>query len=244
MILAMPVMAVMALAAPVQSHARSVDYTVHAGFNLGGTSPMGLPAAIREINGFNPTVNLSVGVKASKMLTPHWGIGAGVGYEQKGMRTRVRVKNYHLTMDIERGEATGTRTGYFTGKIKNDTRIGYITVPVYAIFRPDSNWEIDLGPYFSAAVSRSFNGTVTDGTMRETPLEPALGVSRAQYDYSGDINRFDMGLTLAGSRRLYRGLGVHAALSWGVISTLRESTRKVDMDTYNVYLNVGLNYTF
>ena len=76
------------------------------------------------------------------------------------------------------------------------------------------------------------------------PLHPVIAVSRAGYDYSSDIRRFDTGPNIAASRRIFKGLNVRAMLSWGLVPTLSASTRRIDMDTYNVYLNVGFTYRF
>ena len=80
--------------------------------------------------------------------------------------------------------------------------------------------------------------------MRETPLHPAIGISKASYDYSDDIRHFDFGIGLGGSRRIYRGLSVRADLKWGLLTVLDPSKRTIDMDTYNIYLNLGLSYAF
>lgn len=219
------------------------DYDINLGFNLGGTTPMGLPAEIRKIGGYRPTVNLVVGASATYTPVPRWGVSAGLVFETKGMNTSIKVKNYHLTMSIQEGDDRGEKTGYFTGDIRNKTKITYLTIPVNAVFRPDKYWQVEAGPYFSFALDRSFIGHVDGGTMHETPLMPAIGVSKAEYDYSSDIRRFDCGLGVGGSRRVYRGLSVKARLTWGLMSVLAPSRRKIDMDTYNVYLNVGFTYT-
>lgn len=221
---------------------RKVDYEVGLGFNLGATTPMGLPAEVRKIDSYKPTVNLSIGAQAVYRLSPKWGIGAGLTFENKGMKTGIRVRNYHLTMNIQDGTEEGSKTGYFTGKIKNTTRMSYLTVPVNAVFSPDDKWKLEFGPYFSYALDRVFTGKVSDGELHETPLHPAIGVNKADYDYSDDMRRFDVGLGLGVSRSIYRNLSVKARLSWGLMSVLNPDTRKIDMNTYNVFLNIGLSY--
>lgn len=223
-------------------NAKKVKFSVGAGFNIGAMTPLGLPAAIRSIDSYQPTVNLSLGGYASKLLSDKWGLGAGVVFENKGMKTGIETRNYHLTMNITSGDDTGTKTGYFTGKIKNKTKVTYLTIPIYAVFRPDADWEFTGGAYVAFALDRSFIGTVSSGTMRETPLHAAIGINSAEYNYSTDIRRFDTGLALSASRRVYRSLGVKAGLQWGLLSVLDPSTRKVDMDTYNIYLNLGIVY--
>lgn len=144
---------------------RKIDYDVALGFNIGATTPMGLPAEVRKIDSYKPTVNLSVGAVANYMLSPKWGIGAGLTFETKGMKTGIQVRNYHLTMNIEDGTEKGSKTGYFTGRIRNTTKMTYVTIPVNAIFRPNEDWEMEFGPYFSYALDRTFTGKVSDGEI-------------------------------------------------------------------------------
>lgn len=232
------------VALSAQTDKTGMEYGISAGFNIGGSSPLGLPAEIRHINSYSPTLNLSIGAQAVYMLSPVWGVGAGITLETKGMNTGIDARNYHLTMNILQGDATGVKTGYFTGKIKNETKISYLTIPLYAQWRPFTRWTFNAGPYFAFALDRSFIGQVSDGKMREDPLHPALGIQKADYNYSDDIRKFDIGLTAGAAFRVYRALSIKAALQWGLLSTLDPSRRKIDMNTYNIYLNLGVSYTF
>ncbi|MDE7088932.1 MAG: PorT family protein [Prevotella sp.] len=219
-----------------------IEYRIAAGFNIGASAPMGIPAEIRKITDYQPTLNLSLGASATKMLSDRWGISAGVTVENKGMQTGIETKNYHLTMNVIAGDNTGTKTGYFTGRIKNKSKISYLTIPVTAVFRLTPQWQFEGGAYFSYAFNRSFNGQVSAGKLREDPLHPVIAVSQAEYDYSSDIRRIDAGLILGAQRRIYNSLAVRANLQWGLPSTLSPSTRKIDMNTYNIYLNLALVY--
>ena len=40
-----------------------LEYEVNAGLNIGGASPLPLPAEIRKINGYSPRLNLQLGGK-------------------------------------------------------------------------------------------------------------------------------------------------------------------------------------
>ena len=224
--------------------AKSMEYSVSAGFNIGGSAPLGLPAEIRHIDSYSPTLNLSIGAQAAYMFAPAWGVETGIILETKGMNSGIEARNYHLTMNIIQGETTGIKTGYFTGKIKNKTKISYLTIPLYARWRPSVNWTFHAGPYLSFALDRSFIGQVSEGKLREDPLHPVLGIEKADYNYSDDIRKFDTGISLGASCRVYRSLSVKAALQWGLLSTLDSSRRKIDMDTYNIYLNLGISYSF
>ncbi len=223
---------------------KNVEYTVSAGFNFGGTTPLGLPAEIRSIDSYRPGLRLAFGAGVLKMIAPKWGVSAGLRFEEKGMETEVSVRNYKLTVNIQDGDATGQKKGYYTGRIRNKTDIDYLVLPLCAVFRPSKKWDVKGGLYFAYAIDRSFIGNAMEGTIRETPYDSKIGIRIADYDYSDDINRFDMGVELGGSRKCYKGLAVHARLSWGLLSTLDKERKKIDMTTYNIYLQAGVNYTF
>lgn len=226
-----------------QTSERKIEYNFALGFNIGGTTPIGLPAEIRGIDSYQPTLNLTVGASALKMLSPKWGVEAGLRFENKGMKTGVEVRNWQMTVNIQSGDDTGTKTGYFTGRIKNKTSISYLALPVRAIYRINEKWDLKGGLYFSYAIDRSFTGNVIEGRIRETPLHPVIGITKADYDYSEDLRKFDLGIDLGANWKVYRNLAVHANLTWGFLPVLDPDKRRVNMDNYNVYLNIGVNYT-
>lgn len=226
-----------------QTSDKMLEYNLALGFNIGGTTPLGLPAEIRSINSYQPTLNLTVGASIIKMFSPQWGIDAGLRFENKGMETGADVRHWQMTVNIQSGDEIGTKNGYFTGRIKNKTSIGYLTVPVKAVFRINNKWDLKGGLYFSYAIDRSFTGNVIDGQIRETPLTPIIGITKADYDYSDDIRKFDTGVELGANWKVYKDLAVNANLSWGFLSVLNPNSRRVDMNNYNIYVNIGLNYT-
>lgn len=226
-----------------QTSDKKLEYNLSLGFNIGGTTPIGLPAEIRGINSYQPTLNLTVGASVIKMFSPKWGIDAGLRFENKGMKTGVDVKNWQMTVNIQSGDDTGTKTGYFTGSIKNKTSISYLTLPIKAVYRLNDKWDLKGGFYFSYAMERSFTGNVVKGQIRETPLHPVIGITKADYDYSDDLRKFDTGIELGANWKVYKSLAVHANLTWGFLTALDPNKRRVDMDNYNVYFNIGVNYT-
>lgn len=230
--------------AVASAKAGGFDWSAGVGYSIGATTPLGLPASIRSIGGYSPGANISLGANASYMLGAEFGIGIGLSADNLNMNAEISTRNYHLTMNIVDGEETGTRTGYYTGKIHNKTRLTYLTVPVYAVYRPDTKWEFDLGPYVAFALHRSFKGEVSEGKMREDPYHPVISINRAEYDYSSDLRNVDAGIMAAASRKVWRGLAVKASMRWGLTSVLNPATRKIDINTYNVYLNIGAAYSF
>lgn len=85
---------------------------------------------------------------------------------------------------------------------------------------------------------------MSEGKMREDPYHPVISINRAEYDYSSDLRNVDAGIMAAASRKVWRGLAVKAAMRWGLTSVMNPSTRKIDLNTYNVYLNIGASYSF
>lgn len=227
----------------VNAQNSDVEYKIGVGFNVGGTMPIGLPAEIRGINSYSPTANLSVSGHAMKMFNSRWGAQIGLRIENKGHNAGIDVKNYRMTLNIGEGDDTGVKRGYFTGSIKNKTRFTYLTIPVSAVYRLNDKWDFRIGAYASYALDRSFEGHVVKGHVRETPMTAIIGITKADYDYTDDLRRFDAGIELGTSFKVYRSLAINADLTWGGIKTLSPDTRKIDMDNYNIYLNIGVCYT-
>lgn len=221
-----------------------VDFRVAAGYNIGGRTPLGLPAAIRSINSFTPLLNLTLGGYANFMFTPEWGLATGIRYEGKGMETGATVVNYRMTMVVNDGDQLGRHSGYFTGDIVNRSQSDYLTIPIVAVFRPNSNWEIRAGGYASYALKGSFTGSAQNGFIRETPLHEKIGVDFAEYDFSTDLRKFDIGMEVGADLKVYKKLAVTANLLWGLTQLLDPATRSIDMNMYNIFLNVGLAYRF
>ncbi len=220
----------------------NIEYSFGAGFNIGGTMPIGLPAEVREIGSYRPTANFLVGGYATKMFNQHWGARVGLRLERKGHSVEIGVRNYRMMLNIGAGDEVGSKSGYFTGSIKNTTRFTYLTLPFGAVYRLNDKWDFRIGAYLAYAIDRSFKGNVLEGHIRETPLTPIIGITQADYKYSDDLRRFDAGAELGVSLKVGRGFAVNADLSWGGIKTLNPNTRKIDMDNYNIYLNAGISY--
>lgn len=221
-----------------------VDFRIAAGYNIGGRTPLGLPAAIRSINSFTPTLNLTLGGSANIMFTPKWGLSTGIRYEGKGMKTSATVMNYMMTMNINDGDQLGKQSGYFTGDIQNDSRSQYLTIPVLALLRPSDHWEIRAGVYASYAVSKQFTGSAQNGYIRQTPLHDKIGVELADYNFSDNLRNFDMGIEVGADLKAYKSIFVTANLLWGFTQLMEPKSRPIDMDMYNIFLNIGLSYRF
>ena len=221
-----------------------LDYRLKAGYNIGASSPLPLPAEIRELRSFNPGLNLSIEGNAIKWFDPNWGASLSVRFEGKGMATDARVKNYFLVMDSpEQGHIEGVWTGNVTTRVKNT----FVTIPLLAMYKATPRLEVKAGPYISFLTEKSFTGAAYDGYIREgdpTGDKIVIEGSNANYDFSDDLRNIQWGVDLGAEWQAYKLLLLFADLSWGLNSLFPKDFECVSFELYNIYLNIGLGYRF
>lgn len=215
------------------------EFSVKAGFNIGGTSPMGLPAEIRQINSFGPTLSLSIGGDVIRWFTPKWGLDLGIRFETKGMETNATVKNYTIKLLNDGSYIEGIYTGDVVTKVNNQ----YLTIPLQATYRPVKRWTLKAGIFASFLLRGNFDGEAKNGYMRTHPTEPKLETD-APYDFSSDIRQFDWGIDAGAEFVAYKHLSIYADLTWGLLPIFPSDFTAVGFKMYNVYLNLGFAYVF
>lgn len=228
----------------IWSALRGLDYRVKAGFNIGGTSPMPLPAEIREITSYKPGMQISIEGDVIKWFGKKWGTLLGVRLENKGMKTDARVKNYHLVMD---SKDNGHLEGAWTGSVKTKVRNSYVTIPVQAIFKASKRWDVKAGPYVSFLTGSDFSGSAYNGYIREgdpTGTKVEIGENGAVYDFSNDLRHCLWGLDVGTEWKAYRHLNLYADLTWGLNSIFKKDFDSISFNMYCVYLNIGFGYVF
>ena len=222
------------------------EYEVYAAVNIGGASPIPLPAEIRHIDGYNPNLNLQIGTTITKWLTPsrRWGVSVGLRLEEKGMKTRATVKNYGMEIVMDGNSVSGN----WTGKVRTVYHSKQIAFPIMANFKINNRWKINFGPYLALALNNDFNGEVHDGYLREGgPTGNKVTFeddAYATYDFSDDIRLFQWGLQAGGSWLALRHLVVNANLTWGLNDIFNSSFKTVTFNLYPIYLNFGFGYVF
>ncbi|MFQ9504272.1 MAG: porin family protein [Alistipes indistinctus] len=128
------IMLTLVLSAAAQSESgKKFEYRIKAGFNIGGTLPIPLPAEIRKIESYSPTMAFTVEGSVLRWFTPKWALTTGLRFETKGMNAGAKVKNYQMTLLIENGDKTGEMSGRFTGQIKTRVQNEYITLPILVV---------------------------------------------------------------------------------------------------------------
>lgn len=225
--------------------AQEWEFSVRAGFNVGGTSPLPLPAEIRSIHSYSPTACYLIGGDARRKINDTWGIMTGVHIETKGMETTARVKNYHIRMvAADKGEMEG----YFTGIVETTVRNTYFTFPLYATYQLSPRWLLKGGPYFSYSTSREFSGEVYDGYLRdETPIGQKVEITKespATYDFSDDVSHFQWGAQMGAEWEASSHFRLSGTLSWAFSPLFKSKFDVITFDLYAIYANFGFAYVF
>lgn len=229
-----------------RSVALGLEYEVNAGMNIGGASPIPLPAEIRAIDSYQPHLNLQIGTSITKWFSKDgkWGVMSGFRLESKGMETKATVKNYGMEI-IQDGKKL---SGKWTGHVQTKYSTQQLTVPIVAVYRFNERWKMNLGPYFAYAFTNSFDGYVYDGYLREgNPTGNKVTFeddARATYDFGDNLRRFQWGLQCGGSWRAFKRLSVNANLTWGLNDIFEKSFKTVTFNMYPIYFNVGFGYMF
>lgn len=230
----------------IRSALIGLEYEIKAGFNIGGTSPLPLPAEIRKINSYRPDLALSVGTNITKWLNePHTiGLVWGLTLETKAMKTDATVKNYGMAI-IQDGEEM---SGRWTGNVKTKFRTSYITMPLMCAYKISSRWKIKGGPYISYAFEKDFSGHVYDGYLREgDPTGAKVEFKNgniATYDFSKDLRKFQWGVVIGGEWKAFKHLSVYADLNWGLNNAFKKDFDTITFNMYPIYLNTGFAYNF
>lgn len=223
------------------------EYTVKAGLNVGGTSPLPLPREIRSIDSYNPMLCISLEGDIKKWLGAErrWGVMLGLRLENKGMETKATVKNYGMEIIGNGGEKL---RGHWTGGVQTKVENAYFTVPLTALYRLNQRVSFSAGPYFAVATNRGFSGYVYEGYLREinptgTKVEFS-GDNQASYDFSNDVRKFQWGLQAGMEWRAFQHLIVFADLTWGLNDIFQSGFDTITFGMYPIYLNVGFGYAF
>lgn len=224
----------------------ALEYEVNAGTNIGGASPMPLPAEIRHIDSYSPNLNLQIGATATKWLgvEKKWGVAVGLRFETKGMETKARVKNYGMEIYQDGRKLSGR----WTGRVQTKYHSQQLVVPITAVYRIHKRLKVNAGPYFALSFNGAFDGHVSDGYLRVGDPTGDKVVfedgARATYDFGNDLRKFQWGFQGGVSWSAYKHLLVNANLAWGCNNIFKSSFKTVSFNMYPIYLNVGFGYVF
>lgn len=223
------------------TEAKNYEFSAKAGFNIGGTSPMGLPAQIRAINTYKPTFAFSIEGNVQRNFNERWGLLSGVRFEVKGMSTDANVKNYQIKI-LNSGSMI---EGVFTGDVNTTVKNSYITIPVLAVYDISPRWNLKFGGFMSFMVDGSFTGSAYNGYMHEgSPVGDRIDGVDATYDFSTDMRKVDAGVEIGADFIAYKHLLVYGDLTWGVVPLFKKDFTALSFNMFNIYLNLGFGYLF
>ena len=231
----------------IRSALHGLEYEIKAGFSIGGTAPLPLPVEIRSIDGYNPTLAISIGGEVTKWFAVQNKLGVIVGLrlENKAMTTEATVKNYNMEIIGDGGEKV---SGVWTGGVKTKVKNSYLTIPILAKYKLTKRWNLTVGPYFSYMLEGDFSGNVYEGYLRKTdPTGPKVEFTDgkvATYDFSNDLRKFQWGMQLGGEWKAFKHLNVYADLSWGLNDIFKKDFKTITFAMYPIYLNLGFGYAF
>lgn len=227
---------------------------LRAGYNIGGTMPIPIPAEMTSINSFNPGLNFGVQVDFDKTYNKHWGLGLGLRFETKGMDTDVTVENYHTVFK----QGTDQTECNYTGKQSTSYSGSYLTIPVLGRYRFNSRWSVVAGPYFGIALHKEFKGDASEGYQRQLKQDPITGAmvptglktdvtpqNPASYDFSDDMRTFNYGIEVGFDWQAFKHFLVFAHLDWGLNDAFKDSFNEtIPFPMYPVYGQIGFGYKF
>ena len=223
----------------------SLQLKARVGYNIGGTTPLPLPATIRSIDSYKLTPSFIAGIDAQLPLSAKWGIMAGLHFENKGMKGDVTTKAYY--MELVRGDQK--MAGLFTGHVKQEVKQWMLTVPVQATLKLSNKVMLKGGPYLSFLVGKEFSGIAYDGYLRQhDPTGPKIEIGNkegewATYDLDDDMRSLQFGIGIGADWKVYKNLGISADLNWGLTGIFPSDYKTVEQTLYPIYGTIGIFYT-
>ena len=224
---------------------KAFQVMVRAGYSLGGTAPLGIPATIRSIDAFRPTASVMAGIDL-QWNPGQWGVLAGVHFENKGMDAEVTTKGYR--MEVVKGDSK--IEGLFTGHVEQDVTEWMVTVPVQLTCQLGRVVTLKAGPYISLLIDKDFSGIASDGYLRQgDPTGPRINMGNkegewATYDFSNEMRNVQMGLAVGADWRLTRHFGLSSDISWGLTGIFNGDFKTVEQTLYPIYGTVGAYWRF
>ena len=217
---------------------------VCAGINIGGTAPLPLPREIRSINSYSPSFNMLLEGNVQKCFdNSRWGTQLGIRIESKGMKSDADTKNYY--MEAWNTDGSGKVVGAWTGKVETKVSSICLTFPVLATYNASERITLSAGPYVSYLIDGEFSGEAYDGYIRDqNPTGERADITRALYDFSGDINKWQWGVQAGCEYKAYSHLALFANLQWGLSGLFPSDYSCVTFALYPIYGTLGVTYLF
>lgn len=219
-----------------------------AGLNIGAATPLSIPVEIREMKGYNPGLNGSIGVDAlmdfDSLNTSRWTVGTGLYVERKSMTTKARTKNYSTEI-VNNGNVI---SGVWTGDVETAFSAHALSLPVFLSYRAAPKFSIRAGVYVSFLFSKTFEGSVYDGYLREgNPTGEKIvfeNGSSAQYEFSDELKNVHSGLLLGAEYNVSKRFIVSGQLTYGLSDIFKRDFKTVSFAMHPIFFNLSIGYWF
>ncbi|WP_373775187.1 porin family protein [Porphyromonas loveana] len=226
------------------------NFAVRAGLHVGATTPVPTPRALDHIYVWYPHLNPMIQLSASRRLQADspWSVSAGITFEKKGMEATTRVKDMQAAIISDSpyaGSADEEYSGLFTGDNNTLIRLGYLTVPLQAVYHTLSDRLLLRGGIYASLLLESTFKVIIDGTMVYD--DPLLGVDQLelrQLDFSDKIKGADFGLVVGADYYFTERLGAFADVTFGLLPVTGSDFRAIPYAMHNVFACVGFTYRF
>ncbi len=228
-----------------EPHGKKVNLDFKVGLNIGGTSPIPLPAEIREIKGFKPNFNGSLETDVNFRLDKNgrWELGTGLRFEKKSMTTDARVKDYSMEIIGKGGEKMA---GRWTGDVNTYYSAYNLTLPILGSYKACRNFKVQFGPYISYLFNQEFSGDVSNGYLRQgNPTGEKVvfeGDAKGPYNFSNNLYNFQYGLMAGVNWEFAKHFIVSGHLSWGLRNVFQDDFKTITFNMYPIYFNLGVGY--
>lgn len=225
----------------LRSLAAGVEYRVKAGLLVGGMSPIPVPLEIQKIESFNPLLSIMLEAEIQKSFDKNWALSFGLRFENKGMKTMAKVKNYEMELMQDNSSVAGV----WTGNVKTTVKNSYLTLPVLVVFKPTQRWGIKLGPYISYLLDGTFWGYASDGYLREgNPIGEKIEISNAPYDFADKLVHWSYGMQLSAEFQAFPHLFAGLDFTWGINSIFPKDFDTMSFAMHPIYLGLNFGYKF
>lgn len=221
-----------------------VQVKVRAGYSIGATAPIGIPATIRSIESYRLTPNLMLGADVVLPFSEKWGVTTGLHFENKGLDGEITTKGYRMKVRMDESELEG----YFTGHVRQKVRQWMLTLPIEATLQLSNKLQLRGGPCVSVLTNRDFSGYAFSGYLRvddPTGARVDMGDTEGQwatYDFTDELRRLQFGLSAGVDWQLHRRFGASFDLSWGLTGIHKSSFKTIEQTLYPIYGTLGIFY--
>ena len=233
-------------------------FLVRAGYVIGGTTPLPVPAEIRRIVEFSPKGGFNVGVDAYKMFNRRWGMATGLHFFYQGFHTVADVKGYYMRLE----EDGNSVEGYYTGRDVTNTTFWGFTIPLVATFAISPRWNVSFGPFISFYTSTGFDGEVYENADGVSYLRVGIptgskhelgrnedGSAIGNYDFAdtdgeNKMRQWGAGLELTFDWKALPHMNVFGTVDWGLTNAMYPDFKAVQFAMYNIYATIGVAYRY